>query len=109
MELDITGERPAEALSRGVVAQRLFEGVGDAAGIGDESLSRLGERHQIQREISEETHRGLDTGGEERARRHQDLALRQRLAVDAGDDEARDQIVRRMVAALVDDALGEIG
>ena len=105
VELDVAREGAAEALSRGVVAQGFLDGVRDEAGIFQNPRMSILERHQVQREVSEKAHGGLDAGGKKRARRHQDLPRVEGLALDPGFYEARDEIVPRLFTPFIDDAL----
>ncbi len=81
---------------RGVVAERLLDGVEIEVGVVDEALARVVERHQIQREALEEL--TVDSTPAASSVRTSRISRSERdLPFDAGDDESMgDEVVGRL-------------
>ena len=102
VQLDVLGQTAAEALRRGVVAQRFLHRVGQQRRIGDQRAPRVGEIGEVEPEHRHEAAERLGAGHDQRRRRQQHLALVELVAFDLGEREMRDEVVLRMGAPLGD-------
>ena len=93
VQRDVAGENAGEHLGGVVVSHHLFDGAGDAVGVGEQPGALVGVPRQERHGIAEHLRGRLVARDDQQEAEADDLGIAQALAVDLGVEQSADEVV----------------
>ena len=98
VQLDVLGRRTAEVVDGGGVPDDLFGGRAGERGVGAESRNLVAVLKQRSNAVRHRVSRRLVAGGDQQQEEEFEFVLGERVAIEFGVDQDRDDVLARVVA-----------